>query len=186
MGSHHRAFAGESSEWYTPPHVFDALGLRFDLDPATAPGGVPWVPAERHYSAAEDGLSRPWRGRVWLKPPYGPQTAAWLRRAAEHGDGVALVFARTDTAWFHEIVPTASSVCFIEGRITFIGPDRRPAQHNSGVPSMLLGWGEMCGEAVIGCGMGMCFSLPDRECVSLSLFGSLRPEPGSGFRVPTS
>lgn len=45
---------GNSVEWYTPPEIFDALGLRFDLDPAAPPGGVPWVPATRHLS--KDGL----------------------------------------------------------------------------------------------------------------------------------
>jgi hypothetical protein len=31
--------AGESDEWYTPKYIFDALGLRFDLDVAAPVGG---------------------------------------------------------------------------------------------------------------------------------------------------
>ena len=27
--------ATTSQEWYTPPYIFDALGCRFDLDPAS-------------------------------------------------------------------------------------------------------------------------------------------------------
>jgi hypothetical protein len=34
----HENSIGESDEWYTPPEIFDALGLTFDLDPCS-PGG---------------------------------------------------------------------------------------------------------------------------------------------------
>lgn len=163
MGAHHRATEGETNDWYTPPLVFDALGVRFDLDPAAPPGGVPWVPAERHYCEADDGLTQPWDGRVWLNPPYGPHTAAWLRKLAAHGDGIALVFARTDTAWFHETVPSADVVCFLEGRLTFVTAAGERAKHNAGAPSMLVAWGGPCAEAVAACGLGMVFTLRRRD-----------------------
>jgi hypothetical protein len=38
--------AGESDEWYTPKYIFDALGLRFDLDVAAPVGGPRYVPCE--------------------------------------------------------------------------------------------------------------------------------------------
>jgi hypothetical protein len=56
----------------TPRFVIDALGP-FDLDPCP-PKERPWDTARRHFTEADDGLSRPWKGRVWLNPPYGPQT----------------------------------------------------------------------------------------------------------------
>src|SRR5262245_43711374 len=72
----HEAPVAETVEWYTPPELFDALGLRFDLDPA-APDILPaWIPADRHYSFA--GQSRPWEGRVWLNPPYGASLPAFV------------------------------------------------------------------------------------------------------------
>jgi hypothetical protein len=79
--------ADSTDEWFTPPEVFDALGIDFDLDPAAPPSGVPWIPANRHFSKADDGLTQPWTGRVWLNPPYGRETRRWLARLAEHGDG---------------------------------------------------------------------------------------------------
>jgi hypothetical protein len=100
----HECSRGQSVEWYTPPEVFEALAISFDLDPAAPAGGVPWVPAERFLSQSENGLVQPWAGRVWLNPPYGRGTAEWLERLARHGDGLALVFARTDTRWYQEIV----------------------------------------------------------------------------------
>jgi len=40
----------QTVEWYTPPSIFEALGLSFDLDPCS-PGKevVPWIPARTHY-----------------------------------------------------------------------------------------------------------------------------------------
>lgn len=39
----HENCIGESDDWYTPPSIFEALGLTFDLDPCS-PGEGHWVP----------------------------------------------------------------------------------------------------------------------------------------------
>lgn len=68
----------------------------------------------------------------------------WLRRMSEHGNGIALVFARTETEWFWETVwgaPTATSILFLEGRLHFHHPDGRRAKANSGAPSVLVAYG---------------------------------------------
>src|SRR2546423_1714623 len=94
-----RGFANEagkpaSVEWYTPPWLFGALGLTFDLDPCSPVEG-PVTPAKRHLTRLDDGLVAPWEGRVWLNPPYGAELPKWIGRLADHGDGVALVLSRT-------------------------------------------------------------------------------------------
>lgn len=99
IGGHQRAYCGRTNEWLTPPEIVAAPGP-FDLDPCS-PVSRPWPTARVHYTLEDDGLSMPWAGRVWLNPPYGPETARWLQRLAGHGDGVALVFARTETEAFH-------------------------------------------------------------------------------------
>lgn len=159
MGGHSRPRDGATVEWYTPPGIFDALGLTFDLDPCAPPGGLPWIPAARFLSVEDDGLSAPWEGRVWLNPPYGQHTAAWMRRLAAHGDGVALVFARTETSWWHETVPSASALAFIHGRLTFVDRERASSRYNAGAPSALVAFGERCAEAVKGAGLGLTFAL---------------------------
>lgn len=156
----HEAAIGGSAEWYTPPHVFEALGLRFDLDPAAPPGGVPWIPARRHLTEEEDGLARPWYGRVWLNPPYGRQTARWLRRLSEHGDGIALVFARSDTDWFQRFAPTATAICFVSGRLRFVPGDDRTEASSAGAPSLLMAFGLPCALAVAQSGLGQTFLVP--------------------------
>lgn len=148
-GFTHESVFIESKEWYTPPRIFDALGIEFDLDPAS-PGKhiVSWIPAERHLTIAEDGLNSKWEGRVWLNPPYGRlDTPTWLAKLVKHRDGIALVFSRTDTEWFHKYVPQADAICFVRGRISFIKATG-VIGHNPGAGSMLLAFGEHCVEAV--------------------------------------
>jgi len=148
---------GKTSEWYTPPEVFDALGLTFDLDPCAPPGGVPWVPARRILTIEDDGLNQPWDGRVWLNPPYGKMAGAWVERLAGHGHGIALVFSRTDVRWWHRAVPRATAVCFVEGRLTFVPGAGQSAPGNSGGPSALIAYGKDCARAIERSGLGITY-----------------------------
>lgn len=126
-------------EWLTPPAILKALGT-FDLDPC-APINRPWDIATRHYTVADDGLSLPWSGRVWLNPPYDQLAERWLERLAEHGDGIALIFARTDTKAFHDqIWGKADALLFIRGRVQFCRPDGTPGTR-CGAPSVLAAYG---------------------------------------------
>lgn len=138
--------------WFTPPHIFDALGIDFDLDPAAPPGGVPWIPAKDHYSEIDDGLIQPWHGRVWLNPPYS-NPRPWLERLRNHGDGVAMLPSDTSTAWWHESVATGDAHCFLRGRIRFVRADRG-AETSAAFPSVLVAWGNVSAKAVRECGLG--------------------------------
>lgn len=137
MGSHHSARA-ETTTWLTPPHITQALG-NFDLDPCAAPN---WPTAKRHIILPEDGYEADWHGRVWLNPPYGMEAWKWLDKLAEHGQGTALIFARTETAGFVEQVwNKATAVKFLHGRLHFHKPDGTRAKANSGAPSVLVAYG---------------------------------------------
>ena len=141
IGSHTRAFQGKTDCWLTPPDIIKALGP-FDLDPCAAPG-QPWPTAKHHYALPQDGLQLPWFGRVWLNPPYGQQTALWLDRLSQHANGIALVFARTETAMFFEHVwGKVAGALFLEGRLYFYQADGTRAKGNSGGPSVLLAYGK--------------------------------------------
>lgn len=137
IGSHHSA-AMYTDEWLTPPSIISALG-EFDLDPCFS-GSRPWDTAREHYT--EFGLQREWYGRVWLNPPYGLEAALWLKKLADHGNGIALIFARTETDMFFEQVwKRAHGLLFIRGRLNFHFPDGRRAEKNSGGPSVLIAYG---------------------------------------------
>ncbi|MDE1672645.1 adenine methyltransferase [Nocardia gipuzkoensis] len=169
IGGHASARAG-SHVWLTPPGLLAALGP-FDLDPAAAPAPRPWDTAAVHIAPPEDGLAVPWRGRVFLNPPYGREVGRWLGALADHGVGTALVFARTETDWFIEHVwQRATSVLFLHGRLHFYRPDGSRAPANSGGPSCLVAYGEDDSAALRDCGIaGTLLRL--RETV-----GGSRPE----------
>lgn len=131
-----------SHVWLTPPEIIEALGP-FDLDPCAAPEPRPWPTAARHITLPDDGLAAEWSGRVWCNPPFGSHTAAWLERMADYGDGIALAFARTDTAMFHKhVFSKADAVMFLAGRPNFYTPDGERAKGNSGGPICLIAYGQ--------------------------------------------
>ena len=130
----HEQSVGATNEWYTPPHVFAALGVRFDLDVSTPDGGAPWVPADSFISRSMDGLATAWTGFVWMNPPFGGRNglAPWLDKFFRHGDGVALTPDRTSAPWWQDYAPRADAILFVRKKIRFIGEDGKegasPAQ----------------------------------------------------------
>lgn len=149
MGSH-QSSKMLSDVWLTPPDLLKALGP-FDLDPCAAPEPRPWPTAAQHFVKADNGLARPWHGRVWCNPPYSVQARRWLQRMVAHGNGIALTFARTETAWFWETIwepKAASGVLFLKGRLHFHRPDGSRAEANAGAPSVLVAYGQSNVEAL--------------------------------------
>jgi hypothetical protein len=127
-------------EWLTPPEIILRLGP-FDLDPC-APLNRPFETAYLHFTIENDGLAQPWNGRVWLNPPYS-EHKKWIRKLSVHGNGIALLFARTDTSSFHDFIfPTATGILFLRGRIKFHHVSGQQTKLNSGAPSCLVAWGE--------------------------------------------
>lgn len=132
----------KSVEWYTPAWIFEELGLQFDLDPASPHDMESAVPATNKYTVFDDGLKQPWQGRVWMNPPYGPTTGFWIRRMIDHGNGIALVFSRTDAAWCQDALKSADAVLFMAGRVDFIpGKENQHKKGRAGAGTVLLAYG---------------------------------------------
>jgi hypothetical protein len=138
LGSHQKT-VGDSQSWITPRWILEALGS-FDLDPA-ASDPQPWDCAAENWTTA--GLERPWHGRVWLNPPFDRyQVRRWIQKLAAHGNGTALLHARTEAAWFEPVWKSATAILFLADRIYFHYPDGRRAEANSGAPACLIAFGE--------------------------------------------
>lgn len=143
-----------SHVWLTPREILAPLG-HFDLDPCAAPSPRPWSTAKRHIELPEDGLAADWFGRVWLNPPFGRHTEQWLAKMAKHGNGIALVFARTETVMFQQHVwPKASAVLFLAKRPHFYRPNGIRADGNSGGPICLIAYGESNAEILRASNLG--------------------------------
>ena len=127
-------------EWLTPKWITDTLGP-FDLDPCSPGVRRPWDTATHHLSVEDDGLSAPWFGHVWCNPPYGRETFKWLSKLADHGNGIALIFARTETTgFFDQIWERADAVFFFKGRLKFHYIDGSSDQ-SANAPSCLVAYG---------------------------------------------
>lgn len=128
----HEQSVGATDEWYTPPHVFEAMGVRFDLDVAHPFAGLDWIPAGEYICSRS--LQREWSGFVWMNPPFGGRNGLvpWLDKFFAHGDGVALVPDRTSAPWWQDYAPSADALLFVRKKLRFLRPDgsegKSPAQ----------------------------------------------------------
>lgn len=162
---------GKSSEWFTPPEIFDALDLTFDLDPCS-PGPDHWVPARKIYTKEDDGLAQLWDGLIFMNPPFGGRNGVipWLRKFMCHRNGIAICQAYTSAGWFHKYAVLADAMLFPKGKTRFITADgtigMAPA---SGIA--ILACGDQAVRALKHSGLGFFFiSRPDYTLKKPPLF----------------
>lgn len=111
----------DGDTWLTPRWILDQLGY-FDLDPCAAELSREWV-CKKSFSVSDDGLRRGWSGRVFMNPPFS-NTGPWLRRHADHANGISLVPASVESQVWREIVwKRADSILLLHGRTRFCNPD---------------------------------------------------------------
>jgi len=92
----------------------------------------------KHYPMTHDGLAFPWRGRVWMNPPY-KGVLPWARKFAEHGSGICLLNGRsTETRATQLIMECSRAIFFPKGRLTFYTVKGKPLT-GKWFPSLLIG-----------------------------------------------
>ncbi len=132
--------------WATPQPILDRLcevvGGRFDLDPCASRQSRVRKHARTYLTEADDGLSQPWRGSVYINPPYGPPISLWTAKAVDEVAArradlvIGLVPARTDTRWWHTSIAGRSDVWLLRGRLAF-----GAGGNNAPFPSAIIAWG---------------------------------------------
>lgn len=132
-----------SDDYYTPAWVFERMGISFDLDVCSPPGGVPWIPAARYFTQADDGLVQPWEGRVWMNPPYS-QATPWVNRFIEHHHGVALM-NHAKSAWHPRLWAAADGAAMPYEYFNFVGALNGGSMY---APVWFAAFGDECVEAI--------------------------------------
>lgn len=163
IGGHTSPNKGNTNIWLTPRHVLDALG-KFDLDPCAAPDPKFWCTAKHYYIERDNGLKKKRFGRVWCNPPYSQESYLWLNKLAKHGNGIALIFARTETFMFFECVwEKADAILFLKGRLFFHDRYGVKAKSNAGGPSCLIAYGRNNVKILKTCGLDGQFVVWDKN-----------------------
>lgn len=139
----HRAIGTGENEWYTPIEYISAVADLFDgtidLDPASSDLAQEKIGAKTYFTIEDDGLKKPWSGKVFLNPPYSqPAIAQFTEKLASEWDSgnieaaVVLTHNYTDTAWWHRLANACTAVCFTRGRIAFVNPEGKKASPTQG------------------------------------------------------
>ncbi len=127
-----RVHSGDD-EWYTSRAVVDAardvLGA-IDLDPASNEKANEVVGATTYFTQQDNALTRDWRGRVFLNPPYSHEKIGdfcnKLVASVQSGSvsaAVVLVLNTTEVAWAATLASAAAAVFFPSGRLKFWKPN---------------------------------------------------------------
>ena len=137
-----------TDETYTPPWLFDILGVQFDLDVASPVEPLSWhIPAHNRYTIEDNALEQPWHGKVWMNPPYSKATP-WVSRFLEHNNGIALL-PFTRGKWFTQLWQSDAAFALPtngEKLFTFVTRDGK----NKGIfmPVALIAMGDECKQAL--------------------------------------
>lgn len=116
--------SSDRMDWATPQAFFDRLDAEFgfDLDVCATDRTAK---CQHYYTPEDDGLAMPWAPlRCYCNPPYGREIARWIERCSDEARRgalvVALIPARTDTRYWHDVImQTASEVRLVKGRLRF-------------------------------------------------------------------
>jgi len=129
-------YSSDKMDWETPQELFDKLNdeFHFALDAAADQNNFKVFP---FLTVNDDSLNCDWLNPTWCNPPYGRNIDRWVRKGYEESlrgvTSVFLLFARTDTKWFHDYVYGKAEIRFLRGRVRFVGADN-PAPF----PSMIV------------------------------------------------
>jgi len=111
-----------SDSWSTPKDLKKKLDEEFNFDD--------FDPCPLNDNPNHDGLKIDWSDKTFVNPPYSKLGSTkkngigWIEKAHQEAKKgkliVLLIPARTDTAWFHDIILKNNyEVRFIRGRLKF-------------------------------------------------------------------
>ena len=121
----HLANIKKHDQWETPFKLYYEALHQFDLTPTLDVCATKKNKKCLHYiTEKEDSLVFEWLEDVFMNPPYSRvedfMKKAYYQNQKHKTNILILVFAKTDTKWWHSFVENKAEVHFIKGRIKFL------------------------------------------------------------------
>lgn len=161
----HQKPIGDEDEWLTHPSIWQPLGP-FDLDPC-ASIVRPWEIAPKCYTVSDNGLRQAWEGRTWVNPPFNRyKRPHWMKKAAEHGNGLLMIPGATETDAFYKFVwehPNAKAVCFMRSRPHYCYTCGKVAKFNSGTAMVIVAYSAFDAQKLVEADLGKTLPLDNGE-----------------------
>ena len=127
-------------EYQTPWDIFNKASEDYDLIPmldvcATCKNTKGWL----FFTKQHNALEKDWNQDFFMNPPYSKvydfMKKAYHESKKNNVNGLILVYAKTDTKWWHEFIENKAEVHFIKGRIKFLDPDGIKTKNSAPYPS---------------------------------------------------
>lgn len=136
----------KDDDWETPDYLYNQALLNYNVKPTL---DVCATVLNRkcldYFDRNQNGLLQEWNQDFFMNPPYS-EVGLWVEKAyKEHlkynVTGIALIFSKTDTKFWHDYIEQKADVYFIKGRIKFC-KDGIPGKHPAPYPSCWVVWRE--------------------------------------------
>tara|TARA_Y100001001_G_C7965491_1_gene294032 strand:+ start:826 stop:1320 length:495 start_codon:yes stop_codon:yes gene_type:complete len=118
------SIVGTYPDWETPQSLFDEACKKYKVRPT-----LDVCATRRNKKCAtffsKQSLNKQWNKSFFMNPPYGKGVIdKWIKYAYEQHlkhnvTGLALIFAKTETAWWWNYIQDKAEVYFIKGRVHF-------------------------------------------------------------------
>jgi site-specific DNA-methyltransferase (adenine-specific) len=118
-------FSSKNKNWETPQSLFNQYNeiYNFTYDLAADKFNKK---CKFYFSKKDNSLTKDWhkiKGWLWLNPPYGRDVIKWVEKshneALKGAKIIMLIFAKTDTKYFHNYIYNKYEIEFLKGRLKF-------------------------------------------------------------------
>lgn len=126
----------------TPPSLYAQACQKYNIFPTLDVCATEQnAKCSKFITEKEDSLLFQWEETFFMNPPYS-KVEKFMKKAyyqhLKHGvEGLCLIFAKTDTKFWHNFVENKAEVHFIKGRIKFY-KDGYPTKNSAPYPSCFV------------------------------------------------
>lgn len=116
-------------------------GIKPQLDVCTNPANAK---CDAYWTIQDDALSHQWDMDFFMNPPYSRvrefMEYAYQQHKKHNVDALILVYAKTDTKWWHDLVEGKAEIHFVRGRIKFNDMNGNMTKNSAPYPSVWIIW----------------------------------------------